>query len=114
MEEGTILKWLKQVGDPVAAGEVIAEVETDKADMELEAAASGVLSKIQVAAGEQAAVGTVLALLDGSPAEAGARDAKEETPSAPQAKAAQASRFAAGRPVATDAPPASRRKRSIG
>ena len=43
MEEGTILKWLKQVGDAIAAGEVIAEVETDKADMELEAEQSGVL-----------------------------------------------------------------------
>lgn len=73
MEEGTILTWLKQVGDAVAAGEVIAEVETDKADMELEAAESGVLSAIRVAAGESAAVGAVLAVLDGSgKADAGA------------------------------------------
>ena len=41
MEEGKILKWLKHVGDAIAAGEVIAEVETDKADMELEAAEAG-------------------------------------------------------------------------
>ena len=64
MEEGTILKWLKQVGDPISAGEVIAEVETDKADMELEASESGVLSKIQVPAGESAAVGAVIAVVD--------------------------------------------------
>ncbi len=54
MEEGKILKWLKHVGDAIAAGEVIAEVETDKADMELEAAESGVLSAIQVPEGESA------------------------------------------------------------
>lgn len=65
MEEGTILKWLKQVGDSVAAGEVIAEVETDKADMELEAATGGVLSAIQVPAGQSAAVGAVIGILDG-------------------------------------------------
>jgi pyruvate dehydrogenase E2 component (dihydrolipoamide acetyltransferase) len=66
MEEGKILKWLKQVGDTIAAGEVIAEVETDKADMELEAAESGVLSKIAVPAGESATVGAVIAVVDGA------------------------------------------------
>jgi len=64
MEEGTILKWLKQVGDTVARGEVLAEVETDKADMELEAAAAGVLREITVHAGESAAVGAVIALVE--------------------------------------------------
>ena len=43
MEEGKILRWLKKPGDRVAVGDVLAEVETDKADMELEAEASGVL-----------------------------------------------------------------------
>lgn len=64
MEEGKILKWLKQVGDAIAAGEVIAEVETDKADMELEAAESGVLREIQVGEGASAAVGAVIAIVD--------------------------------------------------
>jgi pyruvate dehydrogenase E2 component (dihydrolipoamide acetyltransferase) len=68
MEEGTILKWLKQVGDTVTAGEVIAEVETDKADMELEASEGGVLSAIQIPAGQSAAVGAVIAVLDGGAA----------------------------------------------
>jgi pyruvate dehydrogenase E2 component (dihydrolipoyllysine-residue acetyltransferase) len=66
MEEGKILKWLKRVGDAIEAGEVIAEVETDKADMELEATESGVLRAIQVAEGENAAVGTVIALVEGN------------------------------------------------
>lgn len=66
MEEGKILRWLKQAGDAIAAGEVIAEVETDKADMELEASESGVLSSITVPEGESAAVGAVIAVLDGA------------------------------------------------
>ena len=66
MEEGKILRWLKQVGDTVKAGEVIAEVETDKADMEVEASDAGRLSEIRVAEGESAAVGDVIAVLDGA------------------------------------------------
>jgi pyruvate dehydrogenase E2 component (dihydrolipoamide acetyltransferase) len=64
MEEGTILKWLKHEGDEVSRGEVLAEVETDKADMELEAAEEGVLREIKVGEGESAAVGAVIALVD--------------------------------------------------
>jgi pyruvate/2-oxoglutarate dehydrogenase complex dihydrolipoamide acyltransferase (E2) component len=64
MEEGTILKWLKKVGDQVTRGEVLAEVETDKADMELEAAESGVLREIKIGEGESAAVGAVIALVE--------------------------------------------------
>lgn len=82
MEEGTILKWLKQVGDTVTAGEVIAEVETDKADMELEAAEGGVLSAINVPAGESAAVGAVIGVLDGGVARRDGGPAKEAKSSA--------------------------------
>lgn len=64
MEEGTILKWLKHVGDVVTRGEVLAEVETDKADMELEASTEGVLREITVKEGESAAVGAVIALVE--------------------------------------------------
>jgi pyruvate dehydrogenase E2 component (dihydrolipoamide acetyltransferase) len=64
MEEGTILRWLKKEGEAIRKGEVIAEVETDKADMELEASASGTLASIKVAEGESAAVGAVLALVE--------------------------------------------------
>ncbi len=73
MEEGTILKWLKQVGDAVSQGEILAEVETDKADMELEASAAGVLREIKVKEGESAAVGAVIALVEDQGAATGAR-----------------------------------------
>jgi len=63
MEEGTILRWLKRVGEHVDRGEVVAEVETDKADMELEAEHTGTLAEIRIKEGEAAAVGTVLAVL---------------------------------------------------
>ncbi len=63
MEEGKILRWLKKEGDYVAKGEVVAEIETDKADMELEAFSSGVLSKIFFKDGETVPVGVVIALL---------------------------------------------------
>ena len=48
MEEGTLAKWLKQEGDEIAIGDIIAEIETDKATMEFEAVDDGVLGKILV------------------------------------------------------------------
>ena len=61
MEEGTILAWHKQVGDEVAVGEEIAEIETDKANMGYEADVAGTLLEILVAEGETAEVGAVIA-----------------------------------------------------
>ena len=63
MEEGKILKWLKHVGDKVEIGDIIAEVETDKADMEMEALDAGVLTEVRVREGESAPIGAVIALL---------------------------------------------------
>lgn len=63
MEEGKILKWLKKVGDEIAVGDIIAEVETDKADMEMEALDAGVLVEIRVREGDSAPVNAVIALL---------------------------------------------------
>src|SRR5204862_435322 len=51
MEKGNLAKWLKKEGDPVKAGDIIAEIETDKATMEVEAADEGVLAKIVVPEG---------------------------------------------------------------
>src|SRR5262249_50093075 len=53
MTEGTLSRWLKQEGDTIKAGDVIAEIETDKATMEVEAVDEGVLGKILVADGTQ-------------------------------------------------------------
>jgi len=63
MTEGTLIKWNKQVGDTIEIGDVIAEVETDKATMEMEAFDEGTLSDILVQAGEKAAVGATLGVL---------------------------------------------------
>lgn len=70
MEEGKILAWLKKVGDRVKVGDVIAEVETDKADMEMEALDEGFLAVIRVREGESVPVGSVIALLTEAQGEA--------------------------------------------
>ena len=61
--EGKVAAWFKSVGDAVAAGENLLEIETDKVTMEVQAIASGIVSEIRVAAGETVSVGTVLAVL---------------------------------------------------
>jgi len=60
MEEGEITSWIKKVGDPIEKGEVLLTVQTDKAELEVEAPADGFLQKIVVAEGEVAEVGTLL------------------------------------------------------
>lgn len=66
MEEGTLAKWLKREGDAIEPGDIIAEIETDKATMEFEAIDEGTLGKILVEEGtEHVAVGTVIAMLAG-------------------------------------------------
>lgn len=94
MTEGTLIKWHKKVGDSVEIGDILAEVETDKATMEMEAFDEGTLSKILVQEGDKATIGAVLALLDGDDA----------APAAPAAPAAEAAPAAA--PVAQAASPA--------
>ncbi len=61
VSEGTVTRWLKNVGDPVTADETLLEISTDKVDTEVPAPGSGVLSEILVAEGETVAVGTLLA-----------------------------------------------------
>jgi pyruvate dehydrogenase E2 component (dihydrolipoamide acetyltransferase) len=68
MTEGTLIKWHKKVGDSVEIGDILAEVETDKATMEMEAFDEGTLSQILVREGDKAAIGAVLAVLDGDDA----------------------------------------------
>jgi pyruvate/2-oxoglutarate dehydrogenase complex dihydrolipoamide acyltransferase (E2) component len=65
-DEARVSSWLKAVGDTVMEGEVIAEIETEKANVDLEAPASGRLTEILVQAGSEAKVGTVLATLEES------------------------------------------------
>ena len=63
MEQGTVARWVKHEGDHVVAGDVIAEIDTDKATMELTAYDDGVLLKILVGEGESADLGTPIALI---------------------------------------------------
>ena len=90
MTEGKLAQWLKGEGDTVAAGDVIAEIETDKATMEVEAVDEGVIGKILIAAGsEGVAVNTAIALLleDGESAEALSAPAPAVAPAPPPSAA---------------------------
>ena len=76
MEEGTLAKWLVKEGDEVSSGDILAEIETDKATMEFEAVDEGVISKILVAEGtDNVKVGTVIAMIMGE-------DGEDEAPAA--------------------------------
>lgn len=66
MSEGLILKWLKNEGDKVKQGETLVEIESDKADMELEAYDSGILRKILVPAGGKAGIGAPIGIIAGA------------------------------------------------
>ena len=66
VREGKLLAWHKQVGERVEAGELLFDVSTDKVDTEIPAPASGVLSAIEVPAGETVPVGTKLGVIGGS------------------------------------------------
>ncbi|MEM7778970.1 MAG: pyruvate dehydrogenase complex E1 component subunit beta [Pseudomonadota bacterium] len=102
MEEGTLAKWLKSEGDAIEPGDIIAEIETDKATMEFEAVDEGVLSKILVAEGsENVAVGTVIAELEGEGAES-ASPAPTPAPSAAPAPAPAPTPAAASSAPAND------------
>ncbi|MCC0032684.1 MAG: pyruvate dehydrogenase complex E1 component subunit beta [Brucellaceae bacterium] len=93
MEEGNLAKWVKKEGDSVAAGDVIAEIETDKATMEVEAVDEGVIGKILVAEGtEGVKVNTPIAILlqEGESADAAAAAPAAKAEAAPQAAPAPA------------------------
>jgi len=96
MDEGTLVRWLKQPGDAVAAGEAIAEIETDKAAVELESPSEGLLGRHLVAEGATALVGQALVRIL----------APGEDEDAPQAAAGVDSAAATAPPVAATAAPA--------
>ena len=84
MTEGTLAKWLKAEGDEVAAGDVIAEIETDKATMEIEAIDEGTLGRIVVPEGtEGVAVNAVIAVILGEGEDASALDSVGTAPPSP-------------------------------
>jgi len=95
MTEGRLVSWKKSVGERVERGEIIAEVETDKANMELEAFSSGVLLEIRVKPGDLAPVGTVIAIIG----------AEGEKPAAPTAAKVTKEKRAEAQPAAKAAVP---------
>ena len=101
MTEGKLAKWLKQEGDEVRAGDVLAEIETDKATMEIEAVDEGKLGKILVAAGsEGVAVNTPIALLLGDGESASALAGAERAAAAPVSPLPAAAAPAPAQPAA--------------
>jgi pyruvate dehydrogenase E2 component (dihydrolipoamide acetyltransferase) len=103
MEEGTLVKWLVKEGDTVSSGDILAEIETDKATMEFEAVDEGVISQILIAAGTDGVkVGTVIALIAGEGEDASAPVApKAAAPAAkPAAPAVSTPVAAAPAPIA--------------
>lgn len=94
MEEGKVLTWLKQEGDAVSDGDVLAEVETDKAVMELQARGAGVLRRIVAPEGATVEVGTVVGII---------ADPNDELPDLPQAGAPRARATAKEAPAKTAA-----------
>ena len=100
MEEGTLAKWHVKVGDKVSSGDVIAEIETDKATMEVEAVDEGEVTELLVAEGSEGVkVNTPIARLKGEGETAApAPPLKSETPAAKPAEAAKAAPAPAPQP----------------
>jgi pyruvate dehydrogenase E2 component (dihydrolipoamide acetyltransferase) len=97
METGKILRWLKKEGEDVMKGEPLVEIESDKANIEVEAYASGKLSKIVVPEGESAPIGAVIAEIG---------DGAAAPKAAPQGQAAAAEARQGARPATAEAPKA--------
>src|SRR5688572_13172492 len=105
MEEGTIVKWNKKEGDTVKVGDVLAEIETDKANMEMESQGAGVLRKILVQAGGKAPIGTLIGVIAEANEDIAPIIAKEGAKAGAAAKpAAPAAAPAAKEPAKQDAP----------
>lgn len=108
MEEGKLSKWLKNEGDSVRAGDVVAEIETDKATMEVEAADDGVLAKILIPAGtEHVAVNAPIAIMV---EEGGSLDDISAAPSSSElTKNTHSEEISTPHPIEPDAAPSSTR-----
>ncbi len=108
MTEGKIARWLKSEGEPVRAGDVLAEIETDKATMEVEAVDEGVLAKIVIPEGtDHVAVNTPIAVIAGNGEDVAAAEDRRRPPpdtAAATGRGGPRARVAAGPPAATREP----------
>ncbi|MEX2246456.1 MAG: dihydrolipoamide acetyltransferase family protein [Dehalococcoidia bacterium] len=103
MTEGTVLRWLKYEGDPVTRGEIIAEIETDKANVEIEAFESGVFRKVLAAEGDVVKVGEVIAVIAAADDDISQYAEGAATPKAAPASNGHATRTASAPAVETAA-----------
>ena len=103
MEEGTLLRWLKQVGDEIAIGDPLAEIETDKVSLEIEATEAGVLSKTYVDEGATVPIGTPIAAIGEESAECAAARSLQQRSKPEAAAAAEPAPAAEPEPVAAAA-----------
>lgn len=110
MEDAVVAKWLVAEGDRVTKGQLLAEIETDKATMELEAADAGIVGKLAVAAGARSNVGEVIAVLLG---EGETLQATEQASAAPVAPASDQVAQPASRPVSEQTPSNEMRRQRI-
>ena len=106
MEEGQLVRWLKHEGDVVSEGDVLAEIETDKATMELVARGSGVLRSITLAEGGTAPVGKVIAVIAAAGEDIGSLVPAAASPPAAAANAPATPQAAAPAPVSAPRAPA--------
>jgi pyruvate dehydrogenase E1 component beta subunit len=107
MEQGKLAKWLKKVGDKIKPGDILAEIETDKATMEVEAVDEGILAGILIEGGtDNVAVNTRIAVIAGEGEDAGTAAAAPAAAAAPVAAAASAAVAAPAVVIAPAAPPA--------
>jgi pyruvate dehydrogenase E2 component (dihydrolipoamide acetyltransferase) len=104
MEEGTILQWLKQVGDEIAVGDELVEIETDKANMAYESDVAGTLTEILAQEGETLPIGTPIARVGDSGEGSDRSTAGEASEAAPEAPTAQAGAPAESPPEQQGAP----------
>src|SRR4051794_19850033 len=87
MEEGQLTRWLKKEGDKVSMGEPLAEIDTDKATMEMQALSDGVLRKILIKEGESAPLGQLIAIIGEPDEDISALESKAFSTATPPAKA---------------------------
>jgi len=111
MEEGRILRWLKKEGDPIETGQALAEVETDKATVEMEAYSNGTIRKLIAVEGQFAKVGELIAIIGAAGEDISslvpAADAAPSTPAARAGTVAAPESAAAARPAPAMMAPAS-------
>jgi len=114
MTEGLLARWLKNEGDPVGKGQAIAEIETEKATVEIEAATAGILARILVQAGETVPVGTLIGVIAEAGEEVAAVSASPPSPPASPPSAPSAPPPSVPAPEAGEgtAPPGTRVKAS--